>query len=60
MALKKIKNREEGIIMDINISYEIERLIQYGLYKNLISEEDVVYTRNRILEVLGIDDIEEV
>ncbi|MTK13177.1 MAG: galactose-1-phosphate uridylyltransferase, partial [Clostridiaceae bacterium] len=44
--------------MDINISYEIESLLQYGLYKNLISEEDVFYTRNRILEVLGIDDIE--
>lgn len=44
--------------MDINISYEIERLLQYGLYNNLISKEDVVYTRNRILEVLGIDDIE--
>lgn len=46
--------------MDINISYEIESLLEYGLYKNLISEEDVVYTRNRILEVLGIDDIEKV
>ena len=61
MALKnkrRVRTGKRGLFMDINISYEIERLLQYGLYKNLISEEDVFYTRNRILEVLGIDDIE--
>ncbi|WP_411681207.1 UDP-glucose--hexose-1-phosphate uridylyltransferase [Clostridium thailandense] len=44
--------------MEINISYEIERLLQYGLSKKLIDDVDLVYTRNRILEVLGIDDVE--
>jgi UDPglucose--hexose-1-phosphate uridylyltransferase len=44
----------------MNISYEIERLIQYGIYKKLISQYDVVYTRNRIMEVLGIDEVDEV
>jgi len=46
--------------MKINISVEVERLIQYGLKKGLISEWDVDYTRNRILEVLCLDEIEEV
>lgn len=44
--------------MEINISCEIERLLQYGLSKKLIDDVDLVYTRNRILEVLGIDDVE--
>ncbi|MBV7276970.1 UDP-glucose--hexose-1-phosphate uridylyltransferase [Clostridiaceae bacterium UIB06] len=44
--------------MEINISYEIERLLQYGLSKKLIDDVDLVYTRNRILEVLRIDDVE--
>lgn len=45
--------------MAINIFCEIERLLQYGLCKGLINGEDVVYTRNRILEALGINEIEE-
>lgn len=45
--------------MTINIFYEIERLLQYSLSKNLISDEDIVYTRNRILETLNISEIEE-
>lgn len=46
--------------MDVDISYEIERLLQYGLEKKLIYKEDIVYTRNKIMEVLGIEDINEV
>lgn len=42
--------------MSINISYEIERLIKYGISKGLINECDRVYTRNRILETLGINE----
>jgi Galactose-1-phosphate uridyltransferase len=45
--------------MAINIFYEIERLLQYGLSKNLIDDFDIVYTRNRILEILDINEIEE-
>lgn len=63
MVLKNrgdLQDKRAGFIMVINISYEIERLLQYGLYKNLIKDVDVVYTRNRILEILKIDDIEEV
>lgn len=44
----------------MDIAYEIERLIQYGLNKELINEYDVVYSRNRILEVLQLDEIDEV
>lgn len=40
----------------IDIFYEIERLVRYGLYKNLIDENDIIYTRNRLLEVLKLED----
>lgn len=46
--------------MSVNISYEIGKLIQYGLCNNLIKQEDKIYTRNRILEVLRLDEIEDV
>jgi UDPglucose--hexose-1-phosphate uridylyltransferase len=52
--------KKEGGYMPLNISAEIGRLIQYGLKKGLISKWDVDYTRNRILEVLCLDDIEKV
>lgn len=45
----------------VNIQKEIEKLLIYGLKNNLIEKEDIIYTRNRILEVLrlnGIDEIE--
>ncbi|MCP8617553.1 UDP-glucose--hexose-1-phosphate uridylyltransferase [Salirhabdus salicampi] len=44
----------------MNIYEDIERLIQYGLSQQLIHEEDVVYTRNRILEILRLEDWEQV
>lgn len=40
--------------MDINV--QIERLVQYGLKKGLISKWDVDFTRNAILEVLELDE----
>ena len=40
----------------ININYEIERLLQYGVQKKLIDKLDITFTRNRILEVLNLDD----
>ncbi len=44
----------------MDISYEIERLIQYGLYKGLINQYDIIYTRNRILEFLNLNEMDEV
>ncbi|MBB6215250.1 UDPglucose--hexose-1-phosphate uridylyltransferase [Anaerosolibacter carboniphilus] len=44
----------------IEIYKEIQRLIHYGLDKNLICKEDEIYVRNRILEVLKIDEYEEI
>jgi UDPglucose--hexose-1-phosphate uridylyltransferase len=44
----------------VGITYEIERLVRYGLNKGLINEYDVIYTRNRILEVLTLNEIDEV
>lgn len=46
--------------MSTNISLELEKLIQYGIEKGLIDELDKVYTKNRLLEVLQIDDIDEI
>jgi UDPglucose--hexose-1-phosphate uridylyltransferase len=49
----------EGTIV-INIFGQIERLLQYSLKKGLIEEADIVYSRNKILEVLDLYDFEEV
>ncbi len=38
----------------VDVSFEISRLVQYGLDKGLISPEDEVYAVNRILALLGI------
>jgi UDPglucose--hexose-1-phosphate uridylyltransferase len=46
--------------MPSNIDVQIERLLQYGLKKSLISKWDVDYTRNRILEVLRLDNVDTV
>jgi UDPglucose--hexose-1-phosphate uridylyltransferase len=43
----------------MNIFYEIEKLIYYGLKYSLIEEEDKILIRNEILEVLEIDDFRE-
>ena len=40
----------------MNIFENINALVGYGLSCGLINEEDSVYTRNRIMEVLKIDD----
>lgn len=42
----------------IDIYEEIERLIEYALYKGLIEEEDRIYIRNRLLEKLNLEDYE--
>lgn len=46
--------------MSINIALEIEKLLFYGFKKQLISKEDIIYTRNRLLEVLSLNEIENV
>lgn len=43
-----------------SIDLHIERLLQYGLKKNLITKWDVDETRNRMLAVLGLSDYEPV
>ncbi|AHL73266.1 galactose-1-phosphate uridylyltransferase [Bacillus pumilus] len=42
----------------MDIFEKLEQLIQYGVNKELISPLDMDYTRNRLLEVLGLDDAE--
>lgn len=43
----------------MNIFILIEKLIKYGIAKGLVKEYDRVYTRNKIIEVLGLKEIEE-
>ena len=44
--------------MAVNISTEVQRLLYYALQKQLIIPEDMIYSKNRILEALSIDEIE--
>ena len=37
----------------------IRELVQYGLEKGLLTEDDAIYARNQILEVLKMDEYEE-
>ena len=41
------------------ISESISKLVQYGINNNLIQKVDKIYTTNRVLEVLQLDDFEE-
>ncbi len=41
------------------ICESIAKLVKYGLDCGLIEQEDKIYTTNRILEILGIDEYEE-
>jgi UDPglucose--hexose-1-phosphate uridylyltransferase len=51
-------SKERGLMMVSNIYAQIERLLQYGLTKELITKWDVEVVRNRLLSVLGLDDFE--
>lgn len=42
----------------MSVYQDINELIGYGLIKGLVKERDVIYTRNRLLEVLGLDGFE--
>ena len=44
----------------MNINYEVNRLINFGLQNSLIDELDAVYASNLILEILNLDEFEEV
>ena len=41
------------------ISKSVKKLVNYGLATELISKADEIYARNRILEILGIDEYKE-
>ena len=42
----------------INIFLEIDKLIKYSINKELINKEDEIFTRNRILDLLGLESYE--
>jgi len=41
------------------IQENIRKLVQYGLQTGLITEADKIYTVNRLLELFGLDELEE-
>ena len=41
------------------IQQNIKRLVKYGLLTGLIEKEDEIYTANRLLELFGLDELEE-
>ena len=45
---------------NINIYLEIEKLLAFAESMKLIESEDVIYSRNNLLAVFGLDDCEEV
>lgn len=42
------------------IQQNIKKLVKYGLLTGLIETEDEIYTTNRLLELFGLDELEEV
>ena len=42
----------------MNINREIARLVQYGVQRGLLGEEDRVYAANRLVALLHITDYE--
>lgn len=43
----------------MSVSRYIDELVEYGIQKSLIEEEDRIYTRNILMEMMGIDEYEE-
>ena len=41
------------------IQTDIKKLVTYGLRTGLVPREDVIYTQNRLLELFGLDTLEE-
>ena len=45
--------------MTETIQSDIRKLVQYGVITGLVPEEDVIFTTNRLLELFGLEDLEE-
>ena len=41
------------------IQSDIRRLVSYGVKTGLVPEEDVIFTTNRLLELFGLDELED-
>ena len=41
------------------IQTDIRKLVSYGVQTGLVPEEDVIFTANRLLELFGLDELEE-
>ena len=42
------------------IQTDIRKLVSYGVQTGLVPEEDVIFTTNRLLELFGLEELEEV
>ena len=43
--------------MNSNVFRNINRLVSYGLNTGLIAPEDKIYTCNRLMELLGLEEL---
>ena len=43
----------------MSVEKNIKKLVAYGLQTGLITQEDVTYTTNRLLEILELDGLED-
>ena len=41
------------------IQTDIRKLVAYGVQTGLVPEEDVIFTTNRLLELFGLEELEE-
>ncbi len=42
------------------IQHDIRRLVAYGLLTGLVAQEDKIYVTNRLLELFGLDELEDI
>lgn len=53
---------ERGNVMETEtktIQSDIRRLVRYGVLTGLVPEEDVIFTTNRLLELFGLEEMED-
>mgnify|MGYP001560125574 CR=1 FL=1 len=61
MVQEKFKSVDilRGGNMKVFISIQIQKLLYYARHKELLEAEDIIYTKNKLLEVLHLDEIED-
>ncbi len=51
--------QETGMIQTDMIQADVRELVTYGVQTGLVQPDDVIYTTNRLLELFGLEELEE-